>query len=153
MLDPERIKVKNKRAYFEYEILDKYEAGLKLLGTEIKAIRHGKAAVSEAYCFFHKGELFVKNMHIGEYTKGNINNHEPTRTRKLLLTKKELRRLEDKKKEKGLTIVPLRLFINNRGYAKLQVGLAKGKKTHDKRQTIKARESKRQVDRILKQYK
>ncbi len=146
------VNIKNKKAFFNYEILEKYEAGLQLTGTEIKSIRNGKAGINEAYCYFKNGELFVKNMYIAEYEQGTFYNHEPRRERKLLLHKKELRKLEKKLEQKGLTIIPLRLYINKRGWAKLEIGLAKGKKLYDKRETIKERDIKRDLGRKLKNF-
>ncbi len=143
------INVKNKKAFYEYEILDKYEAGLKLLGTEIKSIREGRASLGEGYCYFKNGELFIKNMNISEYSHGNINNHEPLRERKLLLHKRELKKLETNMDKGGsTTIVPLRLFINNKGLAKLEVALGRGKKLYDKRNTMKERDIQRDIDRL-----
>ncbi|MEX2589594.1 MAG: SsrA-binding protein, partial [Chitinophagales bacterium] len=136
----DNLNIKNRKARFEYEILDKYTAGIQLTGSEIKSIRSGEANLKEAYCFFRKNELYIKNMHIAEYTHGGVYNHDPLRVRKLLLTKKELKKLlEKKKKDKSLTIVALRLFISKRGFAKLNIALAKGKKIHDKRHSIKER--------------
>lgn len=139
--------INNKKAYFEYHIETKYVAGIVLSGTEIKSLRQGKASFNDSYCYFHRGELFVKNLHISEYNYGTIYNHEPMQERKLLLHKKELRKLEAKTKEKGYTIVPLKVFINDRGLAKLEIGLGKGKKIYDKRETIKAREAERDIKR------
>ena len=147
---PQNINIKNKRAYFEYEILEKFIAGIQLVGTEIKSIRNSKASIVEAYCRFTLNELYVVNMNISEYDFGNINNHEARRDRKLLLTKKELEKLQKKMKESGLTIVPLRMFMNDRGLAKLEIGLAKGKKTYDKRESLKQKDSKRDMDRAMK---
>jgi len=144
------INIKNKRAYFEYEILEKLVSGIQLLGTEIKSIRNSKASIVEAYCRFTKDELFVVNMNISEYDFGNINNHEARRDRKLLLTKKELEKFQKKTKESGLTIVPLKMFLNDRGIAKLEIGLAKGKKTYDKRETLKQKDARRDMDRAMK---
>lgn len=144
------INIKNKKAYFEYHILDKYVAGIKLLGTEIKSIREGKVTMSDAYCSFEEGELYVRNLHIAEYAMGSFYNHEAKRERKLLLTKKELRKLDTKSDVKGLTIVPLQLFISERGFAKLEIGLAQGKNTHDKREGIKERDVKKEISRLLK---
>jgi SsrA-binding protein len=144
------INIKNKRAYFEYEILEKFVAGIQLAGTEIKSIRSSKASIVEAYCRFTKDELYVVNMNISEYDFGNINNHEARRDRKLLLTKKELEKLQKKTKESGLTIVPLKMFLNDRGIAKLEIGLAKGKKTYDKRETLKQKDARRDMDRAMK---
>src|SRR5215813_8603814 len=142
----ETINIKNKRAFFEYEFLEKFIAGIMLTGTEIKSIRNGKANLSDAYCFFSRNELWVKNMNISVYEKGTHYNHEPLRQRKLLLNKKELTKLQTKIKERGLTIVPLRIFISERGLAKLEIALAKGKKIHDKRDTIKERDARRDFD-------
>ena len=147
------INIKNRKAKFEYEILDKYTAGIKLAGTEIKAIREGKASIAESFCEFSNSELFVINMTVQEYSHATYFNHDPKHARKLLLNRKELRKLEKEVKNSGLTIVPLRLFINDRGLAKLQIALAKGKKLYDKREVIKDRDSKRKLDRIKKEYK
>ena len=146
------VNIKNKKATFEYQVIDKYVAGIQLTGTEIKSVRMSKASIGEAYCAFKKGELWVRNLHIKEYTKGTHYNHEPTRPRKLLLTKKELAKLEKKVKEKGFTIVPLTLFISDRGFAKLEIALAKGKKAYDKRETIKHRDIQRDMDRNSQVY-
>ncbi|SDS17805.1 SsrA-binding protein SmpB [Christiangramia echinicola] len=147
------INIKNRKAKFNYEFLDKYTAGIKLAGTEIKAIREGKANIAESFCEFNNHELFVINMHVEEYSHATHFNHNPKSERKLLLQKRELRKLEKEVTNSGLTIIPLRLFINDRGLAKLQIALAKGKKLYDKRETIKDRESKRRLDRIQKEYK
>ena len=147
-----KINIKNRKAKFQYEILDKYTAGIKLAGTEIKAIREGKAGIAESFCEFHRGELYVINMHVEEYSHATHFNHNPKPERKLLLNKQELRKLEKQINQSGLTIIPLRLFINERGLAKLVIALCKGKKTHDKRETIKDRENKRRLDRIKKEY-
>ncbi len=146
------INIKNRKAKFEYEFLDKYVAGIKLAGTEIKAIRQGKASITESFCEFQNHELFVINMHVEEYSHATHFNHNPKSERKLLMKRKELRKLEKEVKNTGLTIIPLRLFINDRGLAKIQIALAKGKKLYDKRETIKDRESKRKLDRIKKEY-
>ena len=138
-----KVFIKNKNAHFEYIILEKYIAGIVLKGTEIKSIRQGKVSINEAYCTFQNGELYVKNMNISPYEHGTYNNHEPKRDRKLLLTKRELTRLQTKVKESGLTIVPLSLFINKKGLAKMEIALARGKKAYDKRQTIKQRDEER----------
>ncbi len=137
----------NRKAYYEYNIEAKYIAGLVLTGTEIKSLRAGKASFNDSYCIFNKGELFVKSLHISEYNFGTHYNHEPLQERKLLLNKKELRKWENKIKEKGYTIVPLKIFISEKGLAKMEIGLGKGKKIYDKRETIKARESDRDVKR------
>ncbi|WP_340073561.1 SsrA-binding protein SmpB [Leptobacterium sp. I13] len=148
-----KINIQNKRARFEYEILDKYVAGIVLTGTEIKSIRLGKASIAESFCEFNdSGELFVINMNIEEYAHGNQFNHKPKSERKLLLNKKELKKLYKEVKNVGLTIVPLKMFINEKGYAKLEIALAKGKKLYDKRQTIKDRDTKRNLDRIKRAY-
>ncbi len=131
-----QIEIKNKKAYFEYHILEKYIAGLVLTGTEIKSIRQGKANINDAFAYFKGDELYLKNAHISEYSQGNIYNHDPLRERKLLLTKKELKKLKRKLQDEGITLIPLRLFINERGWAKLEIALAKGKKLYDKRETI-----------------
>lgn len=148
------INIKNKKAHFQYEILDKYTAGIVLTGTEIKSIRNSKASIAESFCEFNdSGELFVVNMTIEEYIYGTYYNHKPKATRKLLLNKKELKKLNKEVQNTGLTIIPLRLFINEKGYAKLEIALAKGKKLHDKRETIRDRDNKRNLDRIKKIYK
>lgn len=139
--------IKNRKARHDYEILETFTAGMQLVGTEIKSIRQGKANLVESYCYFENEELFVKNMHIAEYDFGNIFNHEPNRERKLLLSKRELAKLEKKLKDQGLTIVPLKMFINDRGWAKLEIALAKGKKQHDKRDSLKDKQLKRDIDR------
>ncbi len=136
------IHIKNKKAYFEFHILDRYTAGLQLLGTEIKSVREGKVNLSDAYCLFMEDVLYVRNIHIAEYSFGSFYNHEAKRDRKLLLQKKELRKLSSKMKEKGYTLVPLYLFVNDRGFAKLEIGLAQGKKIYDKRETLKDRDVK-----------
>jgi len=147
------INIKNKKAKFEYELLDKYTAGIVLTGTEIKSIRMGKASITESFCEFNdQGELFVVNMYIEEYIYGTHYNHKPRSTRKLLLNKKELKKLEKEVKNTGLTIVPLRLFINDKGFAKLEIFLAKGKKLYDKRDAMKDRDSKRDLARIKKNF-
>lgn len=147
------VNIKNRKAKFNYEFLDKYTAGIKLAGTEIKAIREGKANIAESFCEFNNHELFVINMHVEEYSHATHFNHNPKSERKLLLQKRELRKLEKEVTNSGLTIIPLQLFINDRGLAKLQITLAKGKKLYDKRDTIKDRENKRRLDRIQKDYK
>ena len=147
------INIKNRRAKFEYEFLDTYVAGIKLAGTEIKSIREGKASIAESFCEFNNGELFAINMTVQEYSHATYFNHNPKTARKLLLKKRELRRLEKEVRNSGLTIIPLRVFINGRGLAKMEIALAKGKKLYDKRETIKERETKRNLDRIKKDYK
>lgn len=144
------INIRNKKASFEYELVEKYVAGMQLTGTEIKSIRNGKVSMTDAYCQFHTGELWAKNIHISEYELGNINNHPAKRDRKLLLTKRELEKLERKLKESGFTIVPTRMFINDRGIAKLEIAMARGKKLYDKRETLKTKDTKREMDRMMK---
>ena len=145
-----QINIKNKRSSFEYHLLDKYVAGLQLLGTEIKSMREGKANINDSFCSFFEDGLYIRNMHIAEYSFGSFYNHEAKRDRKLLLTKRELKKLKEKGEEKGFTIVPLRIFINERGYAKIEIALAQGKKDFDKRETLKERDSKRELDRVMK---
>lgn len=147
------INIKNKRARFEYELLETFTAGIVLAGTEIKSIRYGKASITESFCEFNdRGELFVINMQIDEYSHASHFNHKPKAERKLLLNKRELKKLHKEVKTTGLTIVPLTLFINDRGLAKIQIALAKGKKLYDKRETIKDRDNKRNLDRIKKSF-
>ncbi|WP_165041587.1 SsrA-binding protein SmpB [Dysgonomonas sp. ZJ709] len=144
------INIKNKRATFDYELLESFTAGLVLTGTEIKSIRLGKASLVDTYCILEKGELWVRNMNITEYFYGSYNNHAVRRDRKLLLNKKELRKIERMVKETGFTIVPTRIFINDRGLAKINIAIAKGKKTYDKRQTLREKDDKRMMDRAMK---
>ncbi len=144
------INIKNRKASFEYELIEKMVAGMQLAGTEIKSIRNGKVSMNDAYCQFVRGELYARNIHISEYEMGTHSNHPAKRDRKLLLNKKELQKLERKTKESGLTIIPTRMFINDRGLAKLEIALARGKKMHDKRETLKQKESKREMDRMMK---
>ncbi|SFC50844.1 SsrA-binding protein [Flagellimonas taeanensis] len=147
------INIKNKRARFDFEILDTYTAGIVLGGTEIKSIRLGKANLSQSFCEFNdKGELFVVNMQVDEYSHGSYYNHKPKAERKLLLNKRELKKLRKEVTTTGFTIIPLNLFINDRGLAKVNIGLAKGKKLYDKRETIKDRDSKRSLDRVKKSF-
>lgn len=149
-MKPTAINIKNKRASFDYEFIDTYTAGIVLTGTEIKSIRLGKASLVDTYCYFVQGELWVKNMHITEYFYGSYNNHVVRRERKLLLSKKELRKLEEASKNSGFTIVPYRLFINEKGRAKVVIALAKGKKQYDKRESLKEKDDKREMDRMFK---
>ncbi len=142
--------IRNKRASFDYEFIDRYEAGIQLYGTEIKSIRDGKAGLADTYCTFQNDELWIKNMHIATYVFGTYNNHDVQRDRKLLLHKKELQKLHKQIKESGLTIVPTKLYINDKGIAKLEIALARGKKSYDKRQTLKEKEDKRMMDRAMK---
>jgi SsrA-binding protein len=142
------LNIKNKKASYEYSFLEKFTAGIQLTGTEIKSIRDSKVSIAEAYCHIKNGELFIKGMHIAEYDPASYNNHDPLRERKLLLNKGELKKLEKKLKNKGLTIIPIRMFINENGYAKLEIALAQGKKLHDKRNSLKEKDLKRDLDRI-----
>ena len=142
------VNIRNRQAGFEFELLDKYIAGMVLRGTEIKSIREGKVNLQEGYCYFNRGELFVKGVTINPYAQATHYNHEGARERKLLLKKSELNKLESKSEEKGLTLVPLRLFVNDRGYAKLEIALARGKKLHDKRNSIKEKDVKRELQRV-----
>lgn len=144
------ISIKNKRAAFNFELLDRFTAGIVLTGTEIKSIRLGKASLSDSYALMIKGELWIKNLQISEYDNGSYNNHNPRRDRKLLLTKRELRKIERLTRETGFTVVPLKLFINEKGWAKLEIAVAKGKKAHDKRESIKEKDDRRQMDRYIK---
>ena len=142
------LNIRNKQANFEFELLEKLVAGLVLTGSEIKSIREGKATLTEGYCYISRGEAFIKGMNITPYAEGSYYNHEAIRERKLLLKKTEIKKLEKKSQEKGLTIVPLRLFISDRGLAKLEIAIARGKKTHDKREQIKERDIKRELSRV-----
>jgi SsrA-binding protein len=144
------VNIKNKRATFDYEIVDTYTAGIVLTGTEIKSIRLGKASLVDTFCFFARQELWVKNMHIAEYFYGSYNNHVARRDRKLLLNRKELKKLERATKETGFTMVPIRMFINEKGLAKVVIALAKGKKQYDKRQSLREKDDKRDMDRMFK---
>lgn len=144
------MEIKNRSAYFEYFIDAKYEAGIVLLGTEVKSLRQGRASFNDSYCLIHKGEVWIKSLHIAEYSHGTVNNHEPLRERKLLLQKREIKRIDTKLKEKGYTLVPLRIFTNDKNLLKVEIGLAKGKKLHDKRESIKKRETDREIKRLLK---
>ena len=150
MIKSTPINIKNKRASFDYEFVDTYTAGIVLTGTEIKSIRMGKASLVDTFCYFIRGELWVKNMHIAEYFYGSYNNHTARRDRKLLLNRKELRKLARDSQAPGFTIVPTRLFINEKGLAKLVIALAKGKKQFDKRETLKEKDARREMDRAFK---
>lgn len=142
--------IKNKKAGFDYEIGDTFTAGIVLTGTEIKSVREGKASLVDSYCVVDRGEVWVKGMNISEYFYGSYNNHQARRDRKLLLSRKEISKLEKESSDPGFTIVPLRIFISEKGYAKLVIGIGKGKKAYDKRQSIKEREDKRNMDRFFK---
>ena len=144
------VRFSNKKAHFLYDIIETFTAGIQLLGTEIKSIRNGKANLNDTDCIFEKGELYVKNMYIAEYEYGTHYNHTPRSDRKLLLNRRELNRLEKKIKEKGFTIVPITMFINEKGLAKVNIGLARGKKLYDKREDIKQKDAKRELDRMSK---
>ncbi|MEP2935096.1 MAG: SsrA-binding protein SmpB [Gilvibacter sp.] len=153
MAQAKNIQIKNRKARFEYEILDKYTAGIVLVGTEIKAIREGKASIAESFCEFNdQGELFVINMTIEEYSHASHYSHKPKSERKLLLNKRELAKLEKEAKNTGLTIIPLLLFTNDKGFAKLEIALAKGKKLYDKRESLKDKDNKRSLSRIKKSF-
>ena len=144
------IVIKNKKASHDYEFIEKFVAGIVLSGTEIKSIRLGKATLADNYCFFNNGELFIKGMHIAEYWWGNLNNHDPLRERKLLLTSRELRKIERKIKESGLTIIVIKVFISGRGLAKAEIAISRGKKEYDKRETLKRKDASREMDRMRK---
>jgi SsrA-binding protein len=142
--------LKNRQAYYDYFIDIKYEAGMVLLGTEVKSLRAGRASFNDSYCLVHKGEIWVKSLHIAEYSHGTVNNHDPLRDRKLLLEKREIRKIEAKLKEKGYTLIPLRIFFNSKNLAKMEIGLARGKKLYDKRESIKQKDVEKEMKRYLK---
>jgi SsrA-binding protein len=142
--------IKNRSAFYEYFIDNKYVAGIALAGTEVKSLREGKASFNDSYCIIHKGEIWLKSLHIAEYSHGTVNNHDPVRERKLLLQKREIRKIEGKLKEKGYTLIPLRIFFNEKNLVKVEIGLAKGKKLHDKRETIKKRDVEREMKRFIR---
>ena len=146
----QKVSIKNRRASFDYSFIEKYIAGIVLVGTEIKAIREGKASLLDSYCYFKNDELYIKNLNISHYTEGNVYNHEPTRERKLLLNKKELVKIKKKLTDKGITIVPTLLFTSDSGYAKLEIALAKGKKLYDKRENLKTKDLNREMNRKFK---
>lgn len=145
------VEIKNKRAKFDYEWLDTYTAGLQLVGTEVKSIRMGKASIAEAYCYMSEGEMFIKGMNVTEWSHGNIFNHDPIRERKLLLSKRELEKIDKALKDQGVTVVPTKLFLSEKGWIKLNIAVAKGKKNYDKRQSLKEKDAKRDLAR-LKSY-
>lgn len=147
------VNIKNKRARFEYHLLDTFVAGIQLSGTEIKSIRRNKASILEAYCIFSRGEMWIRNMHITEYENGSFYNHQPRSDRKLLLNRKEINKIEKFLKDKGNTVIPLKVFISDKGWAKVEIALAQGKKLHDKRQDLKEKDDKREVDRAMKNFK
>jgi len=146
------INIKNKRAEFDYQVIDKYTAGIVLTGTEIKSIRAGKAGLVDTFCYIHNGEIWVKNMYVAEYSFGSYNNHSTRRDRKLLLNKKEIHNLQNETKSPGYTIVPLRLFIDENGRAKLMIALCRGKKEYDKRASLKEKADRREMDRFIKNH-
>ena len=142
--------IRNRQAFYEYFIEDKFEAGMVLTGTEVKSLRAGRARFNDSYCYVHKGEVYIKSLHIAEYSHGTSANHEPLRERKLLLNKREIKKIESKIKEKGVTVVPLRIFFSEKGLAKVEIGLGKGKKLYDKRETIKQRDTQREMKKYIK---
>ena len=150
MADYKNINIRNKRATFDYEILEEYVAGIVLVGTEIKSLRLGKASLVDSYCYFERNELWIRNVNIAEYTWGTCNNHVPKRDRKLLLNRKELNKLQRALQDRGLTVVGLRIFLNDRGLAKVAIGLARGRKSYDKREYIKENDAKREMDKAMK---
>lgn len=150
MADYKNVNIRNKRATFDYEIIEEYVAGIVLVGTEIKSLRLGKASLVDSYCYFERNELWIRNVNIAEYTWGTCNNHIPKRDRKLLLNRKELNKLQRSLQDRGLTIVGLRLFLNDRGLAKVAIGLARGRKSFDKREYIKENDAKREMDKAMK---
>ena len=143
------MEIKNRSAFFEYFFDDKFVAGIILTGTEVKSLRAGKASFNDSFCIIHKGEVWLKSFHIAPYSHGTVNNHEPLRERKLLLQKREIKKMESRLKEKGYTLIPLRIFFSDKNLAKIEIGLGKGKKLHDKRETIKARDVEREIRRHL----
>ena len=144
------MEIKNRSAFHEYFFDNKYVAGVVLTGTEVKSLREGKASFNDSYCIIHKGEMWLKRLHIAEYSHGTTNNHDPIRDRKLLLQKREITKIEGKLKEKGYTLIPLRIFFNEKNLIKVEIGLGKGKKLHDKRETIKKRDVEREMKRFIK---
>ena len=142
--------IRNRQAFYEYFIEDKFEAGMVLTGTEVKSLRAGRASFNDSYCYIHKGEVYIKSLHIAEYSHGTSANHEPLRERKLLLNKREIKKIEGKIKEKGITVVPLKIFFSEKGLAKVEIGLGKGKKLYDKRETIKQRDTQREMKKYIK---
>ena len=144
------MEIKNRQAFYEYFIDDTFTAGMMLLGTEVKSLRAGKCSFNDSYCLLHKGEVFIKSLHIAEYSHGTVNNHDPIRERKLLLNRREIKKIEGKIKEKGYTIIPLKIFFNEKNIVKIEIGLARGKKLHDKRDTIRQRDTEREMKRYIK---
>ena len=149
-MSKKELNIRNKRARFEYHLLDVFEAGMVLSGTELKSIRAGKASILEAYCVLHHHEMFIRNMHITEYANGSYNNHKPKADRKLLLNRKEIDKIEKFLKVKGNTIIPLKMYLSDKGWVKIQIACAQGKKLHDKRQDLKEKDDRREMDRALK---
>jgi SsrA-binding protein len=146
-----RINIKNKKAFHDYELIERLHAGVQLQGTEIKSMRMGKASLNDSYCVFHNNELYIRGLQIAEYAWASYNSHEPGRERKLLLNRNELNKFQRKTKESGLTIVALRLYINEKGYAKIEIALAKGRKLYDKREVLRKKDTERQLDRMRKE--
>lgn len=144
------VSLKNKAAYYEYFIDDTYQAGIVLLGTEVKSLRDGKASFNDSYCIIHQNEIWIKSLHISPYSHGTVNNHDPDRDRKLLLQKREIKRIQSKLKEKGYTLIPLKIFMNDKNLIKLELGLGKGKKLHDKRESLKQKDAERDIKKYLK---
>lgn len=144
------MEIKNRSAFFEYYIDARYDAGIVLAGTEVKSLREGKASFNDSFCIIHKGEMWLKSLHIAQYSHGTVNNHDPLRDRKLLLQKREIKKIEAKLKEKGYTLVPLRIYFNEKNLVKVEIGLAKGKKLHDKRESIRQKDAEREMKRFLK---
>lgn len=153
MADYAKINIRNKRATFDYEILEEYVAGIVLVGTEIKSLRLGKASMVDSYCYFDRGELWLRGLNVAEYGWGTCNNHVPKRDRKLLLNRKELNKMQRSLQDKGLTIVGLRIFLNDRGLAKVAVGVARGRKAYDKREYLKANDARREMAKAMKNYR
>ena len=153
MSEQKKINIRNKRATFDYEILEEYVAGIVLVGTEIKSIRAGKASLTDSFCYFDKGELWVRGVNIAEYAWGTCNNHVPRRDRKLLLNRKELNKLQRSLQDRGLTIAGLRMFLNERGLVKIVIGLARGRKAYDKREYLKENDARREMDKAMKTHK
>ena len=153
MADYRNINIRNKRATFDYEIIEEFIAGIVLVGTEIKSIRLGKASLTDCYCYFDRNELWIRGMNVAEYGWGTCNNHTPKRDRKLLLNRKELNKLQRSLQDRGLTVVGLRLFLSEKGYAKVVIGLARGRKAYDKREYLKENDAKREMDKAMKRYK
>lgn len=151
-MKPNELNIRNKRARFEYHLLDTFIAGLQLTGTEIKSIRNGKASILEAYCIFDKGEVWIRNMHVTEYANASFYQHKPRADRKLLLNKKEIAKIEKFLQVKGNTLIPLKMFISEKGWVKLEIALAQGKKLHDKRQDLKEKDDRRDMDRAMKKF-